>query len=84
MIVDLHNHTRYCRHATGACEEYVAAAESNGCRVFAFSGHLPYPPDFSEPEPDCVIPEEDFPAYLEEVARLRRADPQAMLVLAAV
>jgi histidinol-phosphatase (PHP family) len=41
MIVDLHNHTTLCNHATGSMEEYVLQAIQNGRKYFGFSDHAP-------------------------------------------
>jgi histidinol-phosphatase (PHP family) len=41
MLVDLHNHTPLCRHATGTPMQYVEAAIASGCRYFGFSDHAP-------------------------------------------
>ena len=41
MIVDLHNHTTLCNHATGTVNEYVEKAIENGTRYFGFSEHAP-------------------------------------------
>jgi len=41
MIVDLHNHTTLCNHATGTMDEYIAAAIGKKTDVFGFSDHAP-------------------------------------------
>ncbi|HIP59271.1 MAG TPA: histidinol-phosphatase HisJ family protein [Campylobacterales bacterium] len=41
MIVDLHNHTALCNHASGEMEEYVKQAIKNGTKYFGFSDHAP-------------------------------------------
>ncbi len=41
MIVDLHNHTALCNHASGTPEEYVQQAIKNGTKYFGFSDHAP-------------------------------------------
>ncbi len=41
MIVDLHNHTTLCNHATGQMHEYVEQAIKNGTLYFGFSEHAP-------------------------------------------
>ncbi len=41
MIVDLHNHTTLCKHATGKNEEYIEKAIKNGTKFFGFSDHGP-------------------------------------------
>ncbi|SFV53653.1 Histidinol-phosphatase [hydrothermal vent metagenome] len=46
MIVDLHNHTKLCNHATGSIEEYIEVAISKKTKYFGFSDHAPM--DFDE------------------------------------
>ena len=41
MIVDLHNHTKLCNHASGEMEEYVQSAIDKGVKYFGFSDHAP-------------------------------------------
>jgi len=41
MLVDLHNHTSLCHHATGTPMQYVEAAIKTECRYFGFSDHAP-------------------------------------------
>jgi len=41
MIVDLHNHTKLCNHATGQMHEYVEEAIKKGVKYFGFSDHAP-------------------------------------------
>ncbi len=41
MLVDLHNHTSLCRHATGTPMQYVEEAIKNGCKYYGFSDHAP-------------------------------------------
>ncbi len=41
MIVDLHNHTKLCKHATGENFDYVEKALKIGTKYFGFSDHAP-------------------------------------------
>ena len=41
MIIDLHNHTPLCNHATGDMQEYINKAIKKGIKVFGFSDHAP-------------------------------------------
>ncbi len=41
MIVDLHNHTKLCKHATGELFEYVEKAIKDKTKYFGFSDHAP-------------------------------------------
>jgi histidinol-phosphatase (PHP family) len=71
---DLHIHTMYSEHATGTMEETVQSAVAKGLSEIGFADHFPYPPGFSVPAPNCVIPDEaTFAVYADEVRRLRSA-----------
>lgn len=41
MILDLHNHTKRCNHASGECKEYVESALQQGVDIFGFACHAP-------------------------------------------
>ncbi|MRI84110.1 MAG: histidinol phosphate phosphatase [Nitratiruptor sp.] len=41
MVVDLHNHTPLCNHATGSMEQFVQEAIAKGIHLFGFSDHAP-------------------------------------------
>lgn len=83
-LPDLHVHTHYCGHAEGTMEESVQAAIRSGLAEVGFAGHFPYPQDFIELVSDCVIPEEHFPQFVDEVLRLRRGyDDRLKITLAA-
>ncbi len=41
MIIDLHNHTTLCNHATGTIKEYIEKAIENKTQYFGFSEHAP-------------------------------------------
>jgi histidinol-phosphatase (PHP family) len=41
MLIDLHNHTPLCRHATGEPEEYIQKAVEKGIAVYGFADHAP-------------------------------------------
>ncbi|MBQ9293141.1 MAG: histidinol-phosphatase [Campylobacter sp.] len=40
-MVDLHNHTHLCNHATGTPLEYAKKAYENGIKIYGFSDHNP-------------------------------------------
>lgn len=42
-MVNYHNHTALCGHATGTLDEYILAAIRNGVTEFGFSDHAPVP-----------------------------------------
>ena len=71
---DLHIHTMYSEHASGTMEETVRSAIAKGMTEMGFADHFPYPPGFSAPAPNCVIPDEgQFTIYADEVRRLQSA-----------
>lgn len=41
MRVDLHNHTPFCKHASGSPSEFIARAKELGVDVYGFSCHAP-------------------------------------------
>ena len=41
MLIDLHNHTPFCNHATGNPEEYIQKAIEKGIDVYGFADHAP-------------------------------------------
>lgn len=41
MVVDIHNHTTLCNHASGSVEEFIEKAISNGTKYYGFSEHAP-------------------------------------------
>jgi len=41
MIIDLHNHTKLCNHASGEMDEYVKEAIEKEIKYFGFSDHAP-------------------------------------------
>ena len=41
MIIDLHNHTTLCNHASGTIVEYIEQAIKNKTKYFGFSDHAP-------------------------------------------
>jgi len=69
---DLHIHTHYCGHASGTLEESVLESIHKNIPEIGFAGHLPYPSDFQEPEPNCVISDQDFPNFIEDVTTLQK------------
>ena len=81
MPPDLHIHTTYSEHATGTMEETVQSAVAKGLPEIGFADHFPYPPGFSVPAPNCVIPDEvTFAVYADEVRRLRSAYADRIII----
>jgi len=46
MIIDLHNHTKLCNHASGEVGEYIETAIATGTNMYGISDHAPM--DFDE------------------------------------
>jgi len=40
-MIDLHNHTPLCNHATGLPSEYLKIAKNKGIKIYGFSDHAP-------------------------------------------
>jgi histidinol-phosphatase (PHP family) len=41
MLIDLHNHTSLCNHASGTTKEYINKAIKQNIKVYGFSDHAP-------------------------------------------
>lgn len=41
MLIDLHNHTHLCNHASGTAEDYIIKAIEQNIDVYGFSDHAP-------------------------------------------
>ncbi|OQX72896.1 MAG: histidinol phosphate phosphatase [Campylobacteraceae bacterium 4484_4] len=67
MIVDLHNHTTLCNHATGEMEEYLLRAIEKGTMYFGFSEHAPM--DFDK---GYRMRFDQVPLYEAQIERLQR------------
>jgi len=68
ISTDGHVHTRLCRHATGAMEEYVLAGIDRGLAKIVFLEHLESGIKYFD---RTWLTEEDFEEYFQEGARLR-------------
>jgi histidinol-phosphatase (PHP family) len=75
-MVDLHNHTPLCNHATGTPEEYIQNAIKKGIKIYGFADHAPmefdkkYRMDFS-----------DMPAYENEIKKLKEKYKEIKILL---
>ena len=81
---DYHVHTHYCRHATGALEEYARAALRHGLAEICFTPHIPFPvfrPGAFDGR--LRMDPSEFPRYLEEVEAVRGRFP-GLTILAGV
>lgn len=71
-LVDYHNHTERCGHASGSMTEYVERAIEVGLAEIGFTDHLHLyflPP--AERDPSLAMREEQLPEYVESVLELR-------------
>ena len=68
-LVDYHNHTPLCGHATGAPEEYVRAAVAAGLAEIGFSDHAPLPEHLRE---GITMTGEQTEEYLSLVGSVQR------------
>lgn len=66
ILYDSHMHTPLCKHATGEPEEYATQAEKNQLKGIVITCHNPGPKGWGE---RVRMSMEQFPAYLEMVAR---------------
>ena len=66
MIVDLHNHTTLCNHASGEAYEYIEKAIKSGTKYFGFSDHAPM--DF---DPKYRMSFEDMQKYERDILILK-------------
>lgn len=82
-LADYHVHTARCGHAVGRMEEYVAQARRHGLPEMGFSDHLYlYWLPIADRDPELAMPEHELDAYVEDVLRLRRANPDLTIRLA--
>ena len=63
-MVNYHNHTTLCGHATGGMDEYILKAIENSITEFGFSDHAPLPPHLRE---GISMSPEDVPAYINSI-----------------
>ena len=67
---DLHTHTALCRHASGAPEEYLAAALKAGLAYWGVSDHFPAPAGY---DAAFRMAPDELPQYFEILDSLRAA-----------
>jgi histidinol-phosphatase (PHP family) len=68
MLVDFHNHTELCNHATGKMEDYVKAAIRKGISIFGFADHSPWMP---QDRVKLALSYEEVPVYISRVRILQ-------------
>ncbi|GAB4274600.1 MAG: histidinol-phosphatase [Coriobacteriia bacterium] len=73
-MIDLHLHTRRCRHASGSLWEYVSSALDAGLAEVAFSDHLPL---LHSDDHDYAMPMEELPQYVADVQEAAESAAQS-------
>jgi len=68
MLVDLHNHTELCGHASGDMEEYVRAAIEKGIKIFGFADHSPW---MLQENIKMALSYDEVPVYISRVRALK-------------
>jgi histidinol-phosphatase (PHP family) len=74
-LVDLHNHTPWCHHATGHPREYLARARDLRIPVYGFSEHSPWM--FEYPGERLSPTEAEFAEYWDLMVALREEERAA-------
>lgn len=70
MLIDYHNHTKYCNHASGEMEEYVKTAIEKGIDQFGFSEHFPWM--IQEGNDKFALSYDQIPLYINSVKELQQ------------
>jgi histidinol-phosphatase (PHP family) len=70
VLYEMHMHTPLCKHAVGDPEEYAAIAKLRGLKGIVVTCHNPTPDNYA---PRVRMAPNEFPAYVELVARARHA-----------
>ena len=65
-MIDLHNHTSLCKHASGSMEDYVKRAIEKSIKFFGFSDHAPMEFDYQ-----YRMSFEEMPTYEKNVKKLK-------------
>jgi len=63
-MVNYHNHTSLCGHATGELDEYIQKAIENQLIEFGFSDHAPIPAQFRD---GITMSPEQMPQYISSI-----------------
>jgi histidinol-phosphatase (PHP family) len=66
MLIDIHNHTPLCNHATGTPEEFIKKAIKKGIDIYGFADHAPM-----EFDQKYRMGFEDMPKYENEINTLK-------------
>ena len=65
-MIDLHNHTPLCNHATGTPEEFIQKAIEKNIKIYGFADHAPMEFDY-----EYRMSFEDMQNYEEEIKNLK-------------
>ncbi len=65
-MIDLHNHTPLCKHATGSPEEYIQKAIQKNIKFYGFADHAPMQFDYK-----YRMGFEEMPKYENEIRTLK-------------
>ena len=65
-MIDLHNHTTLCNHASGNEEEFINEAIKKGIKYYGFADHAPMEFDY-----EYRMGFEDMPLYEEKIRNLK-------------
>jgi histidinol-phosphatase (PHP family) len=65
-MIDIHNHTPLCNHATGDAEEYIQKAIEKNIKIYGFADHAPM--NFDK---KYRMNFEDMPKYEEKIKNLK-------------
>jgi histidinol-phosphatase (PHP family) len=78
-LLNLHNHTPLCGHATGSVDDYVEAAIKQGAACIGFSDHAPLPAGLRDNVTMSPEQTEDYISMLES-ARKKHQDRIEILI----
>jgi len=67
-MVNYHNHTMLCGHATGELDEYIIKAVEHGIAEFGFSDHAPVPLRLRD---GISMSPEDVPGYINSILGIK-------------
>lgn len=68
-MVNYHNHTILCGHASGGLDEYITKAIENGIKEFGFSDHAPVPLHIRD---GISMSPEDVPGYISSILQKKK------------
>ncbi|RLA74664.1 MAG: histidinol-phosphatase [Epsilonproteobacteria bacterium] len=78
MIIDIHNHTNRCNHATGDMGQYIKKAISSGIDIYGFSCHAPIKQNI---DPHNRMPLSDIDEYIKDIKKLKQKYKNSIKIL---